>query len=282
MVAAGRAGLSVLLAEITVEAKDGALDELEDALQWYLAMAWKNGQLVGRALHGRVDGGLRAVLYAAAPDALDPRHHSRWATEAWEKLRALARGEPRVRVLADGQPSPDWRAAEGFFLHVTGSDEEGPVFAAKTGAPVPLYTLPLTAQEREALMFWATSYHHHLHVDLGCGSLETAAYKQMAEADSALSREGRALARRLEEVTGLPTFYALHRHWGRWPPEREEQRPCPACGAGWRAQGADETRGLGAFPFRCEPCRLISYDASDFDGRRARIGEWRGKTEAGA
>ena len=65
-------------------------------------------------------------------------------------------------------------------------------------------------------------------LQLECGPLEIAAYRELAEPCSALAREGRALAASVEQATGVPTYYYLLRYWGR---PSEHDRPCPGCGA---------------------------------------------------
>ena len=64
------------------------------------------------------------------------------------------------------------------------------------------------------------------------GELEIPAYKQLAEYESGLSKEGRKLCKIIEEEIKKPVFYYLHRYWGR--KIGEENRVCPSCGKNWK------------------------------------------------
>jgi predicted nucleic acid-binding Zn ribbon protein len=99
----------------------------------------------------------------------------------------------------------------------------------------------------------------------------------MADPNSKLAQDGRDLCRGLETATGLPTFYYLHRYWGR--PKGEEDRLCPGCGGKWRTGAATGGKRLfWQFDFRCDPCRLVSHFGVSTDGgRHTRIGEFQGE-----
>jgi predicted nucleic acid-binding Zn ribbon protein len=59
-------------------------------------------------------------------------------------------------------------------------------------------------------------------VQLGCGPLEIAAYRELATPDSSLSKRGRELAKVVEIASKKPTFYYLMRYWGRREGEASE------------------------------------------------------------
>lgn len=143
------------------------------------------------------------------------------------------------------------------------------------GKPIPTYKLPVSDSIREGLYFWAESYRHHDAIWLESGDLEISAYKQLADPNSGLARQGRELCTEIEQATGKATFYYLDHYWGRKSQE-EENRLCPVCGGCWRVFNDDDGNGFSAFPFRCYSCRLVSHKADSCeDERHARIGEYR-------
>ncbi|BCR28036.1 hypothetical protein KAM448_00350 [Aeromonas caviae] len=78
-------------------------------------------------------------------------------------------------------------------------------------------------------------------------------------ADERLHRRGSDLARRLEVLSGIPTYYYLYRVGGLSATE-ERARPCPGCGGPWALAAPLHE----IFDFKCEPCRLVSNLSWDF------------------
>lgn len=58
------------------------------------------------------------------------------------------------------------------------------------------------------------------------------AHDQLSRFDSALSTDGRALARKLEKKLRVPVYYCLSKHFGR-SDQAERKRKRPSCGKAW-------------------------------------------------
>ena len=270
----------MILAKITFGTDGGKLHErntLKDRAEWYLAALLKNGQIYGDYLVAWSNGNLVAYANIARPDALDERHHSEWS-KAQLDLVLEAFGRPvNCEVIDDAKPKRfrSWKQSTSLYLFTHGFDEASPVCCGDTGFPIPLYLLPVTPKTREDLYFWAGSYKAHDKIWLDSGALEIPAYKQLADPESSLSVTGRGLCAEIERVTKTPTFYYVHRYWGR--NDGEAIRPCPICGSKWHLSEAPaERHAFHEFHFRCEHCRLISdISVSCEDERHARIGEYK-------
>ncbi len=249
---------------------------LEDAVQVLIGALDRNGQLCGEPVVGWVGGNLRIVCSLPHAAALEVRHHSSEGRGAAAEVRAACASAPRLRVLDDRARTsrvPAWRRARALYLFTTMLDQTSPVCSGRDGRPVPLYLLPLSDEARRGLSAWADQYRTLDRLYMASGTLERGAYRQLADPRSGLAREGRALARDVEGATGLPTYYYLHRYWGRR--RGEEGRPCPGCGSNWNRIGARSGRGLEWFEFRCELCRLVSIAGVVADSTElARIGDW--------
>ena len=87
---------------------------------------------------------------------------------------------------------------------------------------------------------------------------ERFAYRQLSDADSELSKEGRDLCRRIEAGAGVPTYYYLMRYFAR-SKKGELKSRCPDCGGEW----LNESDSLKRYEFRCDRCRLVSNIADD-------------------
>ncbi|MGL5288022.1 MAG: DUF2310 family Zn-ribbon-containing protein, partial [Aeromonas sp.] len=77
--------------------------------------------------------------------------------------------------------------------------------------------------------------------------------------DSRLYRRGSDLAKRLEALSAIPTYYYLYRVGG-ISGAQERARLCPSCGGEWAL-----TEPLHQiFDFKCDQCRLVSNLSWDF------------------
>jgi len=255
--------------------------DVDDATQGYLANVYKHGQMYGEPLFGWVGNRLQIILELAGPDAHLKKNHSKYGLEELAKLRSLCKTAPRWRRIASTtvrrRPALDWRKESSLYLIVGWIEDVSPVRAGSTGRLIPPYLLPLSDRETEDLCSWASYYRAHDLIWIGSADLEIPAYRQLAELNSHLSQCGLAVRESVESATGLPTYYYLHRYFGRQDPRREDNRECPGCGRRWRRRReAAKLHGLRAFDFRCDHCRLVSDAACDeSDERHARIGEWR-------
>ncbi len=88
---------------------------------------------------------------------------------------------------------------------------------------------------------------------------EHAALHEIGEVGSRLYRRGSDLAKRLEVLTGIPTYYYLYRVGGVSAAE-EKARPCPSCGGEWALAAPLHE----IFDFKCDSCRLVSNLSWDF------------------
>jgi predicted nucleic acid-binding Zn ribbon protein len=243
----------------------------------YLAALLHNGQILGDYLLAPCKGKLVAYTRVARPKALARRSHSQWGLSSLQKVVERFGQIPQCEIIQDNVPArfASWTKSSSLYLFTHAFDHTSPVCCGDSGAPIPLYLLPISDQTREDLYFWAMHYREHDNVWLTSGVLEVPAYKQTADPRSELSSVGRGLCREIEAATGKKTFYYLHRYWGRKVGERD--RVCPICGRRWRTSRKEpETTPFWQFPFRCVRCRLVSHCADSYDNERyAAIGEYK-------
>jgi len=142
---------------------------------------------------------------------------------------------------------------KSYILFTTFLSAESPLHCGICFNLVPLYRIPKThVGEYWDIRNWESNYKACDQLQMGSFA-ERYGERQLYNADSGLSREGRGVAARIEEVSGLPTFYYLHHANGR-SLAREKKRLCPECSAKWYL----EEEWHGFFAFKCEDCRLLS------------------------
>jgi predicted nucleic acid-binding Zn ribbon protein len=240
-------------------------------------MLWKNGQVCGEPMFSSSKGAVTAFVEAAALDALDPRHGSPWVQDALDDVTRAFGTTPKWQVLGDPPRKrlAPWETARSLLLFTHMFDRASPVCHGEERSQVPLYTLPIGATEREQFVFWAEAYRHVDALWIGSGSLELPAYRQLANPRSTLMANGHRLARLLERSTKRPVYSFALRSYGFASGDKD--RRCPLCGGTWRVKRGRGPLGPWGFDYRCDRCRIVSWEATDLgEPRLALIGSYRG------
>jgi predicted nucleic acid-binding Zn ribbon protein len=250
--------------------------EFQDvAARVYLQELQKSGQVCGDPLSAWCDDILFFYTYLSKPDAIQERYGTQSVRLAFQDVVKQFGQPPTWEMLETAIPErfPRWTNSESLFLFTHAYDISSPVCNGKNSQPIPVYLLGLKEFALEKLAIWSKSYRSHDYLYFNSGDLEIPAYKQMADPRSELSRSGREICSAIEAVTNKPTYYYLHRYWGR--KEGESSRVCPSCGSRWHSPSPLTGTISEQYPFRCDRCRLISRNALAFDDERhARIGEF--------
>jgi predicted nucleic acid-binding Zn ribbon protein len=246
--------------------------ELEDVAESYIASLFHNGQLCGEYFMTWIKGQLIGHTLMAGLGADRAPFHSDWSKANLKKVRKTFGRAPIWTIRDDELPKrePSWKAPS-LHLFTHAFDWKPPLYRGDTGEPIPTFLLPLDSRRKNDLTGWQYQYALHDRLWLNSGFLEVAAYKELIDPDSQLSREGRAICAEIEKVTGVPTYYYLMRYYA--PSLDADDRPCPGCGEPWRVlqpQGS----AFHHWPFRCERCRLVSTVGTDIDKRLGKLGQW--------
>ena len=101
------------------------------------------------------------------------------------------------------------------------------------------------------ILNWETDYAACDDLQMGCAVGERWALNQMQNADSQLSKQGRDICRKIEEMTNIPTFYYLYNY--RRVRGDESLKPCPVCNKDWYLK-----KKIHDYDFKCDDCRIIS------------------------
>lgn len=252
-------------------------EEAVDALESYLSVMFHNGQAVGEYFHVMQDGKLCAYVHLAGVNALSVKYQSSYHSDRMAKLVAVFGQAPHWTVIDDDAPKRDttWSKSPFLYLFTHFNTWKSPLCRGDSGKPIPLYRVPGSHEDREAIYYWQNTYRDYDSIWIGCGHLEIPVYRELASPDSELSQQGREICQQIETAIGIPTYYYLMRYWGRR--NGEETRRCPGCGGSWHVTApVRRANRFCDFPFRCDKCRLVSHLGDTLDQRRhAKIGEWK-------
>ncbi|MGA2983863.1 MAG: DUF2310 family Zn-ribbon-containing protein [Terriglobia bacterium] len=255
--------------------------DAEDVAESYIGVLLHNGQACGEYFTVVREGNLIAYVNLQGIRAQSLEYHSKYGMKELKKVTDLFGKPPEWILVDDDAPKRDttWTKARFLYLFTHMNDWESPLCRGDNGKRIPLYRLPGTHEDREAIYFWQRTYRKYDEIWVGCGELEIPVYKQLADPSSELSQKGRDICRGVEKVTGVPAYYFLMRYWGRR--RGEDKRACPGCGRPWRSNHpVDHPRGWWQFAFQCPSCRLVSHIADSYDDERhAVIGEYKKQRE---
>ena len=239
--------------------KTGNLNALPAAVDDLFSCWYKNGQIVGSSwVIADADDSLDAYVSLPERDSLEPIYNNLYAMKC---LEALTPGACNAIILGrDPSRSPccacTSRSAIILFTHYL--SEAPPVRCFDCFDPIPLYKLPhVHDREHLVLLQWAADYRSCDTLQMHTTTGERFGEQQLRDHDSSLSRNGRDLSSRLEQLNGTPCYYYLHKTRSRGV-ATELERHCPSCGAAWHLPSRHHI-----FDFQCKPCRLLSAIAAD-------------------
>jgi len=249
----------VYLAQLQLKViADTDFSTAEAAIRHYLEALIFNGQILGREFPTawQQDGFLSRVVLPAE-QALQTAYHSNRAIDALEQLAVAGLAYPQLSVLGMdlmSQHTDPCHKPTSLIVYSRFQDSCSAVRCAEHFAPVPLYQLHTEEPDHEALIRWQLQYQALDEIQMQQSRvLKKTAERSLQQLHSALNRQGRQLARQLEQANKLPVYYALYSGSSDNCAD-EAGKTCPGCGKAWRLSQPM----LEMFDFKCEPCRLLS------------------------
>lgn len=229
---------------------------------------WRyNGQIIGReiSLYLAQDGEDSGfIIRAVCPEqhSLLPEWNNAFVTTSLENLAAMGLVMESLQIIAEdlnaeitSQEKPSWQVLYTSFVQSCSPLHNGEDFL-----PLPLYRFfhqqPDLSRE---IIKWQENWQAFDQLQMNATSLEKEAVAEISNVDTRLFKQGYALCREIEQLTGTPTYYYLYRVGGE-SLEAEENRLCPCCGKPWRLVEPL----FNVLSFKCDTCRLVSNLSWDF------------------
>lgn len=248
--------------------RDTSLGEAEPAIVNYLDMLRYQGQILGREFPTSMqDGCFVSRVVCPERDSLHPDNQSEQVALAEQGLHQAGLLAPKPQLLGmdllsdstdpcgEQGERPSWMLLYTSFVHTC-----SPLRCGDHFAPIPLYRLPAIANgDHKQIIKWQEDWEACDQLQMNGSIAEHAVLHEIGEVGSRLQRRGSDLARRLEGLCGIPTYYYLYRVGG-LSKAAELARPCPGCGNDWALAAPLHE----IFDFKCDPCRLISNLSWDF------------------
>jgi predicted nucleic acid-binding Zn ribbon protein len=236
-------------------------DELWHAFYELLGFLRHSGQLVGRNMQPyEKNGQMLATIYTATEDALDAKYHNKYVVQGIAKLEEMCDNKLIIKHVGFGEDEKNKICTctehQHFLLYYY--QEYSPVVCGTCEKAVPLFKMPhLHDFGFWNVTNWISAYKGCVLIDLNCGAGEKWAIKQQCDYNSGLSKQGRAVAQKITEATGVKTYYFLS-NFSKGSKKKDKIRPCPSCGEAWRL----EKEIHRYVRFKCDTCLLMSAEST--------------------
>ena len=188
--------------------------KMEEAAEYYLGALERYGQIGSQSVMAWSQGKLKAWVWLARPDSLDPEFWFEYVHRTASDLKELFGQFPECQLIDDEIPSSfrSWEESDSLTLYNGCMLAGGPLYCGATGDPVPLYLLPLKPESLEILYYWGLLYRSLDELWIRSDILEIESYTQLADPSSELSIEGREFmpaSRRRDHHSNLLLFVSL-------------------------------------------------------------------------
>lgn len=234
-------------------------DEFFEFVGYYLDFLYESTQIINEEWqYETIENGVSLNLFCLEKDSYSAKNSTIYAN-SWKKrvedefeckFEFKDHGfDPELK----GTPIPD--KSKFYVLKFEGFS---PLLDGESSEQIPLYKIPYTYSDGACyndINFWGNNYQRIEGLWFNGYVGEKWAQNQMQNHDSELSKQGMECCRKIEQVTGIPTYYHLfnYRAWGE---KKDRGRKCPSYGGDWSSHGDNVT---DLYFFKCDKCRLVSH-----------------------
>jgi predicted nucleic acid-binding Zn ribbon protein len=233
-------------------------NELWHAFWDVMAAMRQNGQMVGRAMQPYIsEGAMHATIMTFTAEALDAKYHNEYVEKSIASLEKLCANTLIIKHIGyseDEEKSVCSCSEHPYFLMMYHRDFS-PIVCGGCDKSVPLFKLPKIyhGNSMYPITSWQSAYLGCVLLDLNCGEGEKWAIRQQSNPDSGLSKQGQEITKKLQEVTGIKTYYFIA-NYKKISRKKDIERPCPSCGGEWHLEKPIHHY----IHYKCDKCLLMS------------------------
>ena len=241
-------------------ASDVDQDALMDEFGMLMSCYRNNGQLQGK--HHTISqylthNTLVCLAHTLEIDSLHKKFNNAYVNQQMDTLERLCLSKLTFETL--GKTRSDYQSActcaqpDFYILFTHYITIASPLACGSCFKSVPLYRLPpYNGHDYYGIFSWEDNYQSCDTLQMGCVVGERWATNQMQDFESQLSKQGREICKKIEELTSTPTYYFLFNY--RKFKGNQRSRTCPGCGCKW-----DLNPPLhDFFDFKCDQCKIVS------------------------
>jgi predicted nucleic acid-binding Zn ribbon protein len=237
--------------------KDIDENELWHAFYGLLGYLRHSGQLNGRYIQPySKDGRISATIFTVTEEALDEKYHNQYVVKAIADLEKLCGNSLEIKHVGFGENEQNeiCHCQKHDYFVLSYQKEFSPIICGSCDKSVPIFRMPkLHDFGYWTLTCWQSAFMACVMLDLNCGTGEKWAIRQQCDYDSGLSKQGREVAAKITETTGVKTYYFLA-NYSKRSRKQDIARPCPSCGGEWHLEQPIHHY----FRHKCDKCLLMS------------------------
>jgi len=248
----------MFIQEVSIEINSNcSKDEVYQEFNLLMSFYRSNGQTQGRIESQYIDKNkITALPYTLENNSLEKKNNNVYVNKWIEKIQTLSNALISIKTI--GKTMEDYNGCctcekSDFYILITNYVSiESPVTCGNCNSNVALYNLPTYYDfGYMPILNWETNYQSCDRLQMNCQVGERWALNQMQKTDSALSKQGIQICKRIEELTKVPTYYFLYNY--RKHKISDDNRPCPICNKKWNLKSR-----MHFYDFKCDDCRIIS------------------------
>lgn len=198
---------------------------------------------------------LRIPVICPELDSLALKNHSSFCRKTRAEIEQNAGAKIQMIPTGIDADNPDYQVPQKSSFYILRTGWESPLLCGDTHVPIPLYKLfefnPKV--DFDSIHFWALDY-ERLHGLWISGLYEDFVEAELQNYNSAINKQGRILCKKIEKLTGIPTYFFLP-NFRDWTKSEEKRWKCPASQKEWFIEGQSTEDFIG---FKCEESRLVS------------------------
>lgn len=238
--------------------KTDNVDECEELFWNYLSALMDSRQIISESHELCISGNkLFASVICPEETSLDPKNATVYGKRS--RIRLEERPGARLQFIKTGT-AVGWEkyvVPENSSFYFLMEHDISPLRCGDTGESIPLYKIPYTYHDNccyHDVRNWIRDYDCVKRMWFRGSVSERFMQYQLQDHRSALSVAGRAVCKRIEELTGVPTYYYLF-NYRAISQARDKKRRCPETGEAWFIEGGHPNELLD---FKCDKSRLVS------------------------
>lgn len=255
----------MILAKLEFECfEDTTITAVERAVSGLMTELKYNGQIIGQEFPTLLkDGYFISQVLCPEEGSLAYTNHNKAVKGAISALNNAGILQPKISILGqelhsdttDPEHQPSWQILYTSYVQTC-----SPLRCGDHFSPIPLYRIPAVANGCfKQLINWQQDWQACDQLQMNGRSAEFAALAEIGELTSSLSNRGMALRAKIEQQTGVATYYYLYRVGGE-SANSEEKRRCPGCNSPWALPEPQHQ----VIDFKCDNCRIVSNISWDY------------------
>jgi predicted nucleic acid-binding Zn ribbon protein len=237
-------------------------EEFFESAEFYFQSLYSTNQIVNEERqYESIQNGLSVNLFCPEKDSFKIENSAKYANQWRAKLETELECIFEFKYIGLDPEYEEYSIPESSSFYILKVGEFSPVLDGDTFETIPLYKIPFTYEKTSYynINSWERNFIRVNGLWFNGTINESWMQDQLERHDSELNNQGFKCAKKIEELTKLPTYYYLfnYREGGE---KKDKLTKCPGCGGDWLIEGKTPDDLYG---FKCDPCRFVSELSSN-------------------